>query len=116
MSNRMLSALVVGAFAAALNPATIVTASADDAMKPMTHAEMMKMRDTVVMEVKGGKMEKCFGIALKGHNDCFAGAGTTCAGTSTTDYQGNAFKLVASGSCVTMKNPDGKMGSLEPKA
>ena len=74
------------------------------------------MRDTVVMEVKGGKMEKCFGIALKGHNDCFAGAGTTCAGTSTTDYQGNAFKLVASGSCVTMKNPDGKMGSLEPKA
>jgi len=116
MSNRMLSALVVGAFAAALNPATIVTASADDMMKPMTEAEMMKMRDTVVMEVKGGKMEKCFGIALKGHNDCFAGAGTTCAGTSTTDYQGNAFKLVASGSCVTMKNPDGKMGSLEPKA
>jgi len=116
MSNRMLSALVVGAFAAALNPATIVTASADDMMKPMTEVEMMKMRDTVVMEVKGGKMEKCFGIALKGHNDCFAGAGTTCAGTSTTDYQGNAFKLVASGSCVTMKNPDGKMGSLEPKA
>ena len=116
MSNRMLSALVVGAFAAALNPATIVTARADDMMKPMTEAEMMKMRDTVATEVKGGKMEKCFGVALKGHIDCYAGAGTTCAGTSTADYQGNAFKLVATGSCVTMKNPDGKMGSLQPKA
>ncbi len=117
MSNRMMSALVVGAFAAALNPMSIVTANAaDEMMKPMTEAEMMKMRDTVVMEVKGGKMEKCFGVSLKGHNDCFAGAGTTCAGTSTADYQGNAFKLVPTGTCVTMKNPDGKAGMLEPKA
>ena len=27
--------------------------------------------------------EKCFGVALKGKNDCAAGAGTTCAGTSS---------------------------------
>ncbi len=39
-------------------------------------------------------MEKCYGVALAGQNDCKAGPGTTCAGTSTVDYQGNAWKLV----------------------
>lgn len=43
--------------------------------------------------------EKCFGVSLKGKNDCAAGAGTTCAGTSKVDYQGNAWKLVPKGSC-----------------
>lgn len=43
--------------------------------------------------------EKCFGVALKGKNDCAAGPGTTCAGTSKTDYQGNAWTLVPKGSC-----------------
>ena len=63
---------------------------------------------------KPGK-EKCYGVALKGHNDCAAGAGTTCAGTSTVDYQGNAFKLEPKGTCTTMKTPSG-VGSLTPKA
>ncbi|WP_341899067.1 DUF2282 domain-containing protein [Ferrovibrio terrae] len=57
--------------------------------------------------------EKCYGIAMAGKNDCAAGPGTTCAGTSKVDYQGNAFKLVAKGTCTTMKTPKG-MGSLEP--
>ena len=43
--------------------------------------------------------EKCFGVSLKGKNDCAAGAGTTCAGTSVRDFQGNAWKLVAKGTC-----------------
>ena len=43
--------------------------------------------------------EKCFGVALKGKNDCAAGPGTTCAGTSKVDYQGNAWSLVPKGSC-----------------
>lgn len=43
--------------------------------------------------------EKCYGVALKGKNDCAAGAGTTCAGTSKVDYQGNAWKLVPKGTC-----------------
>ncbi len=46
--------------------------------------------------------EKCFGVALKGNNDCKAGPGTTCAGTSTVNYQGNAWKYVDVGSCETM--------------
>jgi uncharacterized membrane protein len=57
--------------------------------------------------------EKCFGVALKGQNDCAAGPGTTCAGTSRVDYQGNAWKLVPKGSCVSIKTPFGP-GSLKP--
>ncbi|MGD9479360.1 UNVERIFIED_ORG: DUF2282 domain-containing protein (plasmid) [Roseateles sp. XES5] len=56
--------------------------------------------------------EKCYGIAMKGQNDCAAGPGTTCAGTSKIDYQKNAFKLVPTGTCVSMKTPDGH-GMLE---
>ncbi|MDE3080997.1 MAG: DUF2282 domain-containing protein [Paracoccaceae bacterium] len=59
-------------------------------------------------------MDKCYGVALKGQNDCAAGAGTTCAGTSKVDYQGNEFKLVPAGTCATMKLPGGRMGSLTP--
>jgi uncharacterized membrane protein len=59
-------------------------------------------------------MEKCFGVAMAGKNDCAAGAGTTCAGTSKMDYQANSFKLVPAGTCTTIKTPMG-MGSLEPR-
>jgi len=56
--------------------------------------------------------EKCYGVALAGKNDCKAGAGTTCAGTSKVDYQGNSFKAVAAGTCVTMELPGNRKGSL----
>ena len=58
-------------------------------------------------------MEKCYGVAKAGQNDCAAGPGTSCAGTSTRDYQGNAWKLVAKGSCEKTSTPKGK-GSLKP--
>jgi uncharacterized membrane protein len=61
-----------------------------------------------------GREEKCYGVAKAGENDCKAGAGTSCAGTSKADYQGDAWKHVAKGTCVTMKTPTG-MGSLTPK-
>lgn len=57
--------------------------------------------------------EKCFGVSMAGKNDCAAGPGTTCAGTSKVDFQGNAWKYVAKGTCMTMAAPDGRMGSLE---
>jgi len=57
--------------------------------------------------------EKCYGVALAGQNDCKAGAGTTCAGSSTVDYQGNAWSMVPAGTCAEMKLPEGRMGSLE---
>jgi len=58
-------------------------------------------------------MDKCFGVALKGDNDCAAGVGTTCAGTAAADYQGNAWKYVPKGTCETIKTPKGA-GSLAP--
>jgi uncharacterized membrane protein len=59
------------------------------------------------------KMEKCYGVAKAGKNDCAAGPGTSCAGTSTRDYQGNAWKLVNEGSCTKTQTPKG-FGSLTP--
>jgi uncharacterized membrane protein len=55
--------------------------------------------------------EKCYGVALSGQNDCAAGPGTTCAGTSKIDYQKNAWKLVPTGTCTAIKTPNG-FGSL----
>ena len=66
---------------------------------------------------------QCYGVSLAGENDCKAGAGTTCAGTSTVDYQGNAWTLVEAGTCETaspviadageIELPGGRQGSLE---
>ncbi|HMS95308.1 MAG TPA: DUF2282 domain-containing protein [Tabrizicola sp.] len=92
MSYQSKSLVIAGALAAALSTVATV-ASAQDG-------------------------EKCFGVALAGQNDCAAGEGTTCAGTSKVDYQGNAWKLVPVGTCATMELPameDGtaRAGSLE---
>ena len=111
MSNRTISALMAGAFVAALSTGSF----AAEAMKPMTEEQMMAKRQMTAEVVKGGTMEMCFGVALAGQNDCFAGPGTTCAGTSTTDYQGNAFKLEPTGTCATIATPAGH-GSLTPIA
>ena len=51
--------------------------------------------------------DKCYGVALAGKNDCAAGAGTTCAGTSTVDYDPGHWKYVAKGSCESMMTPKG---------
>ncbi|MDH3663764.1 MAG: DUF2282 domain-containing protein [Alphaproteobacteria bacterium] len=72
---------------------------------------------------KAQAKEKCYGISLAGQNDCAAGPGTTCAGTSTVDYQGNAWTLVPAGDCekygaegqvADYELPESRMGSLEP--
>ncbi len=74
MSNPMKSAALMGAVAAAISAHAAAPASAQ-------------------------AQEKCYGISLAGENDCAAGPGTTCAGTSTVDYQGNAWTLVEAGTC-----------------
>jgi uncharacterized membrane protein len=63
----------------------------------------------------GGAVEKCYGVALAGQNDCKAGAGTTCAGTQKMDYDAAHFKNVPAGSCTSIKTPKGQ-GSLSPLA
>lgn len=56
--------------------------------------------------------EKCYGVSKAGENDCKAGAGTSCQGTSTVDYQGNAWTYVPKGTCAEIVTPVGH-GSLE---
>lgn len=58
-------------------------------------------------------VEKCYGVAMAGKNDCVAGPGTTCAGTSVRNYQGNAWKNVPAGTCTSIRTPSGN-GSLTP--
>ena len=92
MSNTMKTVAIAGAVAAAF-AAQATTASA-------------------------ASKEKCYGVSLAGENDCAAGPGTTCAGTSTVDYQGNAWTLVDAGTCTDIELPamaDGteRKGSLE---
>jgi len=93
MSKTMKTVAIVGAVAAAMTAHTATSAEA-------------------------AAKEKCYGISLAGENDCAAGPGTTCAGTSTVDYQGNAWTLVDAGTCAEIDLPqmaDGtdRTGSLE---
>src|SRR6201995_3957406 len=92
------SLILAGAVTTAL--ATMAAAA------PLTKAEA----DAAVAAHK----EKCFGAALKGQNHCAAGPGTTCQGTSTVDFQGNAWKFVQGGTCTNIVVPGGKKGSLTP--
>jgi uncharacterized membrane protein len=64
----------------------------------LTTALTLAAAPAAAQDKMAGK-EKCFGVALKGQNDCAAGAGTTCAGTSKMDFQGNAWKSVPAGTC-----------------
>jgi uncharacterized membrane protein len=89
MNKRTTATALTLVLGAALATAALPTFAADDMM--------------------AGK-EKCFGVALKGKNDCKAGAGTTCAGTAKKDYQGNSFKLVPAGTCEKTASPTSPTG------
>ena len=87
--------VLAGAFATALASFAIAA--------PLTDAEGKAA-------MAAGK-EKCYGIAIKGQNDCAAGAGTSCQGTSTVDFQGNAWKFAKGGTCASIEVPGGRHGS-----
>ncbi|ALQ01922.1 DUF2282 domain-containing protein [Pseudomonas brassicacearum] len=70
----------------------------------------LSMTAVSTVHAADANMEKCFGVALKGKNDCAAGAGTTCAGTSKMDYQGNSWKSVPKGTCTTMESKTSPTG------
>ncbi len=109
--------------AGALIGAASLAACGGGAEAPAEEAAGTEVAATDTTETAGSK-EKCYGISLAGKNDCAAGPGTSCAGTSTVDYQGNAWTYVAEGDCVKygtdadakFELPDGKTGSLEPIA
>ena len=90
--------------------------SEDLKTKVLIGAVAVTLSAPMVATASGAK-EKCYGVSLAGQNDCAAGAGTTCAGTSTVDYQGNAWSLVDAGSCLEIELPNdagdqARMGSL----
>lgn len=117
MSNRTLSMMVAGALATALVSINAAPAHAQGEMQ-MSHQQMSMMKENrakTMRALKTGKYVKCYGVALAGHNDCYAGPGTTCAGTSTKNYQGNSFKLEPKGTCTSIQTPNGP-GSLTPKS
>jgi len=97
------TAVLAGAVATAL--ASFAFAAGGEG-GPLTKAE--------VDASTGAGKEKCYGIALKGQNDCAAGAGTSCQGTSTIDFQGNAWTFARSGTCTTLELPGDRHGSPEP--
>jgi uncharacterized membrane protein len=70
----------------------------------------------VSLPAQAASKEKCYGVALAGQNDCAAGPGTSCAGTSTVDFQSNAWKLVPAGSCMEMDSPTSPTGHGQLKA
>ncbi|AOB32228.1 hypothetical protein AKI39_18155 [Bordetella sp. H567] len=78
----------------------------------MAHAAPLTQAETNA--ALAAHKEKCYGVALKGQNDCAAGPGTTCQGTSTMDFQGNAWKFVQGGTCTSIQVPGGGHGSLTP--
>jgi len=92
------TALLAGAITSAL--ATMASAA------PLTKAE--------AAAATAAHKEKCYGVALKGQNDCAAGPGTTCQGTSVKDFQGNSWKFVQGGTCASLDLPGGRHGSLKP--
>jgi uncharacterized membrane protein len=116
MSNRATSALVAGALAAALGSLVALPSVAGAAETPQQMKMMMEKNMKMTQDrLNTGKFDKCYGVALAGHNDCYAGPGTTCAATSTANYQGNAFKLVPKGTSSSIHTPNGP-GSLSPKS
>jgi len=95
------TAVLAGAVVTAL--ASLATAAS------LSEAEVQAATDA-------GKV-KCYGVALAGQNDCAAGPGTSCQGTSTVDFQGNAWNFVYlhdGGTCETIEVPGGRNGSSEP--
>jgi uncharacterized membrane protein len=101
---------------ALLTGAAIAAMSTQAAAKPNSQltiadkaSEMVKTAFAQWMkgESPSGRKDKCYGIALAGENDCAAGAGTSCEGTSTVDFQGNAWTHSPKGSCEFIVTPEG---------
>lgn len=106
-------ALLVGASVAVLSTGAVAGANsqlsiAEDA-SPKVQAKLTKW---LAGDKASGRKDKCYGIALAGENDCKAGAGTSCEGTSTVDFQANAWTFAPKGTCESIVTPNGT-GSLE---
>jgi uncharacterized membrane protein len=105
----ILAGLAVAACGAPAEEAAAEEAAMEDKEAMADEGEAMAEEGEAMAEeaaVEGDK-ERCYGVSLAGENDCAAGPGTSCAGTSTVDYQGNAWKYVEAGTCEGTETPNG---------
>lgn len=101
------------ALAAAAGLAAACSGGADAPTEATAAGEGAASTEAEALAAAGsGEKEKCYGVSKAGENDCAAGPGTSCAGTSVVDYQGNAWTYVDAGTCLTIETPNGT-GSLE---
>jgi uncharacterized membrane protein len=101
MRNKIVSTTLTAMLAVGLSTVGTHAIAADKTTKmPASHNKMLK------------GMEKCFGIAKAGLNDCGTATNSGCAGSSTADGQVSAWLYVPKGTCNKIVG-----GSLvEPKA
>ena len=86
-------ASVTLAAAVGLALATPAQAQTDKSGRPMTKEQKMTMERMVKHN-----LEKCYGVAARGKNDCAEGA-HSCVGQSTRDREADSFVLVPKGDC-----------------
>jgi uncharacterized membrane protein len=104
--------LIAGAAAAAISSTAVAGANSQLGVMESVSADVKeKLSDWIAGEKLRGRKDKCYGISLAGENDCKAGAGTSCQGTATTDFQANAWSFAPKGTCEFIVTPNGP-GSL----
>lgn len=64
----------------------------------------------IAAPAQAAENEKCYGVVKAGQNDCQT-ASSSCAGTSATDAQKDAWILVPAGTCAKIVG-----GSTTPKS
>lgn len=85
--------LATATIAAAVGLALAAPGAFAEQGKPMTKEQQMTMERMVK-----NNLEKCYGVAARGKNDCAEGA-HSCVGQSTRDRDPQSFVLVPKGDC-----------------
>lgn len=99
----MNSTLATATLAAAVGLALSAPAYAQQKGKPMTEDQKRVMERMVKQN-----LEKCYGIAARGRNDCAEGA-HSCTGQATHDRDKGSFVLLPKGDCQKIAG-----GNLKP--
>jgi uncharacterized membrane protein len=99
---------MIRTYSTAVLAAAIALALAPGKPANAASPEMEKMMAEAAEAIKAGKIEKCYGVAKAGGNDCQT-ATASCAGSSTKDGDKAAFVAVPKGTCERLA-----AGNLNP--
>jgi uncharacterized membrane protein len=99
---------MIRTYSTAVLAAAIALALAPGKPTNAASPEMEKMMAEAAEAIKAGKIEKCYGVAKAGGNDCQT-ATASCAGSSTKDGDKAAFVAVPKGTCERLAG-----GNLSP--